>query len=520
MVQDREGNLADGRRTPRLVARRDKAEAISDPLTHVRPPAHGYAQPGAGDRPPSASSTMFAWVMLRGGLQFVLAAAILAGAFAAARLIVASAPERPDRPAREQIFTVDMVTARPQTISPTFTAYGTVAAIQTVELRTAIAGEVVSLSDDLRPGASVKKGDVLVQLDPFDSRAALAEARADLAEADARINEIEARIISERDALSSAEEQLVLAERDLERAQQLRTRGSGTERAVEERQTIVSQRRAAVDQRRNNLAIEEARLGQQRAAIERLQSRRDRAERALDDTRLLAPFDAIVIEENVAMGQMVSPSDRLVSLYGADALEVRFLLTDSQFGRLLDAGGVIGRDVRVKRVAGGTVRTFEATIRRVAPEATSERGGVEVFARLPAQSSGSVLRPGTFVEIDVTDRAYEDAVVLPETALYGGDHVYVVEEDRLRRRAVARAIYSGANVIIPQGIEAGERVLTTRMSDIREGLKVKEPGASTPDERDEEVEPGPAIAKPAEREGRGGARGERGPSRAGAAGRP
>ena len=135
--------------------------------------------------------------------------------------------------------------------------------------------------------------------------------------------------------MERALEQLAFAERDLDRASQLRESGAVTERTVDERSLIVSQRKQAVEQRRNALAVERARVEQQQAAIERLEWRLAQAEKNLSDTVLKAPFDAVVREENAAVGRLVNVNDVIAALYDRNALEVRLTLSDNQYGRIL-----------------------------------------------------------------------------------------------------------------------------------------------------------------------------------------
>ena len=109
----------------------------------------------------------------------------------------------------------------------------------------------------------------------------------------------------------------------------------------------------------------------------------------------------------------------------------------------------------------------------------SERGGVELYAKIGARQGAGALRPGAFVEVRVPDQIYLQTVRLPETAVYGGAYVYVIEEGRMRRREVTIAAFTGSDVLIASGIAGGERVLTTQIADARDGLKIVQEGAAS-----------------------------------------
>jgi RND family efflux transporter MFP subunit len=235
----------------------------------------------------------------------------------------------------------------------------------------------------------------------------------------------------------------------------------------------------AVELRQANLAIEQARAEQQRAAISRLEWKLAQAERDLADTALKAPFTGVVRSENAGAGRNVGANDVLVTLYDEAAVEVKLVVSDSQFGRLAnDPDGVIGRSVEIDWTVGGTPILYEGVIDRIGAEIRSERGGVELYARIAARQGASALRPGAFVEVRVPDQIYSQTVRLPETAVYGGAYVYVIEEGRMRRRDVTIAAFTGSDVLIADGFDGGENVLTTQIADARDGLKVAEEGAA------------------------------------------
>ncbi|AXS39623.1 HlyD family efflux transporter periplasmic adaptor subunit [Breoghania sp. L-A4] len=417
-------------------------------------------------------------VVLRAVVQSVIAAGILAGAVAGYKSLVASKPEIPTRPPRETVYVVRTAPAVLTTERPTLSLYGEVVAARTVEMRALVAGEIVSLNDNLREGAAVDAGAALVEIDPFAYKGALVEARANLQEARAHLVELEGGVSSARDNVARADEQLTFARRDLERAQQLLSGGSVTERTLDDRRLIVSQRHQQLEQGRNALAVAEAKVEQQRAVIQRLQWRVSQAERNLKDTVLVAPFDAIVRTEAAEAGRLVGVNDVIAILYDRDALEARFTLSDSQYGRLIGESGTLsGREVEVQWHLGTEPVVYRATIDRVGADVASQRGGVDVYARIHGDAAQGALRPGAFVELKVPDRAYENVVRFPETALYNGDHLFVEKDGRLVRRDVAVVAYDGGDVILRGDIASGDRVLLTQIAEAGEGLLVREEGA-------------------------------------------
>lgn len=456
-------------------------------IPEVRPEARLEVPPGDRDvlhdepslHVPYQRSHPVVLIAARGFLQTVLVFAVLAGAIWGMRWLVDNRDERPQRTARERVYTVSAMAVEQADHQPQFLVYGTAIAGRTIELRALVAGEIVFVHPELRAGRTVENGAVLVRIDTFAYEGAVSEARANLREAEARLMESEARIASEQSALERTREQLVLAERDLQRSRQLLGSGSATQKTVDDRRMTLSQRAQAVELRQANLAIEQARAEQQRAANARLEWKLAQAGRALADTALKAPFAGVVQSENAGAGRNVGANDVLVSLYDETAIEVRFVVSDNQFGRLAnDPDGVIGRPVAITWTVGGAPIVYDGAIDRIGAEIRSERGGVELYARIAARQGAGALRPGAFVEVRVPDQIYLQTVRLPETAVYGGAYVYVIEEGRMRRREVTIAAFTGSDVLIASGLAGGERVLTTQIADARDGVKIVQEGAA------------------------------------------
>lgn len=436
-------------------------------------------------------------------LQCVLAIAVLAGAWWATERLVATKPEVAKRPPRERIYTIRTVPAQLDSHQPHIRAFGQIAVGRQVELRALVAGKVTHVHPELKPGATIEAGEVLVTIDEFDYVGAITEARANLAEAEARLVESKARLELERDALQRSRDQLAFAVRDQERIKLLHKRGRVTDRDLDERNLLVSQREELIDQRLNNIAIEEARARQQEAGILRLQWGVRDATRDLNDTALRAPFRGVVLTENAEIGRTLNENDVAVSLYEADALEARFQLTDKQYGDILaEAGEIAGRPLEIYWYVGDEPVRIKGTIIRAGAEISADRGGVEVYATLDRESLTEPIRPGAFIEVIVPGRRYPGTFRLPETVLYNDDHVFIDVDGRLVRRDVKIVGYDEDAIILKGDLKPGDRVLATRIAEVGEGLKVRREGQAPADAPAAGVS-GQSRQKPAPPQGRG-----------------
>ncbi len=417
------------------------------------------------------------WVAGKTLISSVLAVAIIAGAVTVMHGLIAARPEAPQRPAIERQVPVLTQTVQLASHSPTIEVFGEVVASRLVDLRAAVAGEITAIHPNLEAGRQISEGAALVEIDRFAYEGAVIEAQANLAEARAGLEESRARLILERDQLVRAQEQVELAQRDFERAASLAETGALTDRDLDTRRLTVSQRQQAVEQRQANLNIEQARLQQQLAGIERLEWRLSQAERDLERTILEAPFTGIIRAESVEVGRLISVNDVVATLYDDTALNVRFTLSDSQFGRLAgEPEPLVGRPITVTWSTGGEDLEFAGTIDRLDADIMASSGGVALFGRISDGQMITNLRPGAFVGVSLSDQAFENTIRIPETALYNTDHVFTVSDDRLARRDVEFVAWDGSHALVrPVGddVLAGAEVVTSRLTDAGDGVAVR-----------------------------------------------
>ncbi|MGP9822257.1 efflux RND transporter periplasmic adaptor subunit [Salinarimonas sp. NSM] len=443
------------------------------PYAHERDPLREDAPPR---RAPSLGARLGRAVRLF--VMVVLPIALILGALGGFGWLRDTKPTVPVERQGERARAISAVVAAPASVQPTIGAYGRIVAGRSVDLRALVSGPVIAVSDALVDGGRVSEGDPLVTIDPFAYEGALVRARADLAEAQARIAELEARTRQEEDGIARASEQLAIAERDLARLTQLRDSGAATARALDDVELRVSQARAALETRENQIAILEAQRTALDASLERLRFAVSQAERNLDDTVLRAPFDALVSNAGAEIGKIVGQNDRIATLVATDRLEARFLLSDGQFARLAPDGGLVGRPVTVIWSAGDTEIARDARIARVASEAAD--ASFAVYAAFDAPVASDVLRPGAFVEVRLDDRVFEDALVLPVSALYDGGVFVVTDESRLARVDVDVLAWGDEGVVVrSDAIAPGERILSSRLTAATAGQLVEIRDAET-----------------------------------------
>jgi RND family efflux transporter MFP subunit len=268
------------------------------------------------------------------------------------------------------------------------------------------------------------------------------------------------------------ESQLELARRDLARRERLLGQAAASEKALDDARMAVAQHEAALAQRRQAIATLGAQLVQQDAALERLDAALERAAHDLANSELRAPFAGLVTEVSAALGKRLGVGDPVARLVDEARIEIRFTLSDAEFGRLW-RDGLIGRDLEARWRLGTTTFPLAGRIARMQTTIDPSSGGVEVYAEITANPDGAPLRPGAFVEVLLPDRLHEQVVELPASALFHGDTVYAIANGRLQPRAVELVADLGARILVRGPLDAGQPIVTSRLAEIGPGLKVE-----------------------------------------------
>lgn len=383
---------------------------------------------------------------------------------------LAQEPRVPE--ARERVFAVNVVDARPETVTPVLTAFGEVRSRRTLELRAATSGRVVELAETFVEGGEVRAGEVLARIDPADAEAALARAESDLLDARAEAREAERALALARDELEAARAQADLRQRALARQRDLEARGVGTAATVEEAELAASAAEQAVLVRRQALAQAEARVDQARTRILRSEIARDEARRRLDDTVLRAGFAGTLSDVSIVQGGLVSANERLARVIDPAALEVAFRVSTSQFTRLLDEDGRLRpAPVTVRLDNSGPGLAAQGTLSRDSGTVGEGQTGRRVFARLDGMRG---FKPGDFVTVEITEPPLENAIRLPATALDAASEVLVLgPEDRLETMPVTLLRRQGDDVLVRAEALAGRQVVAERTPLLGEGIKVR-----------------------------------------------
>ena len=333
-------------------------------------------------------------------------------------------------------------------------------------------------------GATVRKGQLLAQLDDATLQAQLAAAQARAASAEAQLAKM--RTPTRRQDLASAQAAVAQAEANLsaavdtfQRFQQLKAEGGVSEAELVVKQTNVEAARASAEQARQRLSLAREGSRAEDLAIASAQAAEARASVAhsqalLAQTRVTAPDDGRIIKRDAHIGDVSTVGRALFTMVRDSRLEVEALVPESDMGVVkVGMPARIASDARPDLVATGKVREVSPSLDAGSRQAT-------VSIDLP---QGSAFHVGMFVRAEV-NLGQSRSLAVPTKAVVsggGGAQVFVLDGQIARARAVQVGARTGGWVEVRDGLKPGEPVIVNGVGFLKDGDKVDVSPALTSD---------------------------------------
>jgi RND family efflux transporter MFP subunit len=332
---------------------------------------------------------------------------------------------------------VDTIVAEVVSLNFIVESQGTVRPRTETTLVSEVSGKIVSVAPEFVAGGFFREGEVLLQIDPSDYAAGLKRAEAALASRQAKLADETAR-----------------AEQALKDWTNLGRQGQPSD-----------------------LGLRKPQLADARANVSAAEADVQKARRDLERTRITVPYDGLVRQKAVDIGQYVTPGTRLGVTFAIDTAEVRLPLTNSDL-HYLDLPSeteVKSRDKTFPPVmlsaerAGETVR-WQARIIRTEGVVDETSRVIYAVAQVVdpygvlGQSNQQELKIGTFVNAKIEGLPAENVVVLPRYVLRADNTILVANaDDELEILPVTVLRAEPKKVYLSGGIEGGTRVVVTTL---------------------------------------------------------
>lgn len=339
---------------------------------------------------------------------------------------------------------VDVVQVKRGNFTPSVEATGTVQAAKDIILSPQVGGEVISISENFIPGSFVKKGEVLLQINPADYRNVL-----------------------------------MLRKSDLELAKSNLSIEMGRQDVARKDFELIGQEMTADNQA---LVLREPQLEAEKANVAAAEAAVSQAQLDLQRTTIRAPFDAHVISRSTNIGAQLVPGAEIGRLVGMDEY---WVIANVPMGKVNwltfdENGSENASEVKIYSNNWSENQYREGRLFRLVGALDAQTRLARVLISVPdplvRKASMDTLPPlmiGAFVESHIQAREIRDVVRLSRDHLRQGGTVWVMEEGKLSIRNVEIVFQDADYAYIREGLNDNEQVVTTDLSTVVEGSDLR-----------------------------------------------
>ena len=391
--------------------------------------------------------------------------AILLGGILVTTLIFSTEPEAQQEGATiETAILVDVVTAEKGTFAPTIVATGTVQPVEDVVLSPLVPGQIIRRDPAFTPGGFVKKGEVLLQIDPADYQNTLELRKSELLQS-------ETTLATEMGRQQIAEQDLQLINND----------SLFGDNPLSDNET--------------QLVLRKPQLNAVKATIEAARASVNQAQLNLERTTIRAPFDAHILSQNVTVGSQVAQGDDLGRIVGTDSYWVTATVPVSrlQWLKFPESNSEKGSLVHIENPSAwttGASRTGYLDRQIGALDAQTRLARVLVRVEDPLATSKALegapkLMIGTFVEVNIEADSIPNVVRMNRNLVRSNQTAWVMKDKLLEIRELDIILTDNEYVYVQSGLEEGDKIVTTNLSTVTNGIELRTRSAGTSEEEND-----------------------------------
>lgn len=350
------------------------------------------------------------------------------------------------------------------TVTPTET--GTVDSDATAQVKAEVAGRIVELA--AAEGARVEAGDLLARLDASELEARVALARSSLDAARMRLESARISLPLEqartRAALAEAQARYDDAKQRYDKKHKLYESKLIPQGEMETSRTDLAAAAAGLQAAQANqeqVALQQRQIEIAAADVKQQQAALRVAEVHLDHTCIRAPVAGTVVEWPIKLGELMQPGGVVARITRLDALYVKAQIDEVDLSRLR-----AGQRSKVQFDTQPGV-AYDATLFEISSAVSVEKlKSRNVTVKLRLAQPPPFLRPGMSADVEIIVDTLKDVPVVPAQTVMAKDKdkerfVYVLEHDKIVRRAIETGRSNWDHTEVLKGLNEGDAVVTS-----------------------------------------------------------
>jgi len=232
-----------------------------------------------------------------------------------------------------------------------------------------------------------------------------------------------------------------------------------------------------LDQLRSVFEASDASCKRVGAEVDRARAQIAASEVELEKMSIRAPFEGVIAEVAVEVGEWITPSPPLIQAPAVgDLIDLSSLYVSAPMDEVASAAIHAGQPAKLT-VDSYPDTQFEGTVVRVAPyvlDFVAQNRTVEIEVELVDAEVASKLLPGTSADVEVVLEAHDGALRLPTSALLEDNRVLVANDGRLEEHPVEIGLKNWDYAEVTGGLDEGQRVvISLDRVEVKAGARVE-----------------------------------------------
>jgi multidrug efflux pump subunit AcrA (membrane-fusion protein) len=393
------------------------------------------------------------------------------------------------------VVTVDVAPVLSSQIQRTIRAQALVYPLQQAAIAPKITAPIKKVY--VQKGEKVRAGQLLVELENADLAGAAHESEAAYQAAEATY-ETTARATVPEEAqkaeldVQSAKTAMDAAQAVFESRQRLFREGAIAQKDVNEAEVNFTQAKNQHEMAQKHLNDlrgfgNDQALKNATAQRDQAKARQDAAVAQLSYSRITSPIDGVVTDRPLYAGETPQSGSPIVTVMDLSKVIARAHISPAEASELK-----VGNDANL---IGPDNAPIAGKITQISPAVDPSNTTLEVWVQ--ADNPGDHFKPGTSIRVELIARTVSNALVIPQAALLTSGSgatsvVFIDPENKPHRKSVTTGIRDAGSVQITDGLENGQRVVTTgafELAKLESDVLAKTKVQIQPPKEEEEEEP-------------------------------